>query len=97
MTFLIAITIPRKFINLIISKYAFKNEFVRPEQFGFRNHEEWKFYNEFTKGFMVQSVPIYNILIKLFHLDEFNMNCGVRQAVEDTSLFWSDVEIEMKQ
>ena len=29
-----------KIVTEIISKYAFKHSFIRPEQFGFLNHEE---------------------------------------------------------
>ena len=30
-----------KIVTDRISKYAFKHNFIRPEQFGFRNHEEY--------------------------------------------------------
>jgi len=77
-----------KIVTDRISKYAFKHNFIRPEQFGFRKHEECislyisirvicqrrKFKGKFTyvvfrdlkKGY--DSVPIFIILTKIFHL-----------------------------
>eukprot|EP00833_Pecoramyces_ruminatium_P002775 jgi/Orpsp1_1/1176807/evm.model.c7180000059111.1 len=72
----------------LISRYAFTHNYIRPEQFGFRNHEECislyisireicqrrKFKGKFTYVAFLDlkkaydSVPIYNILTKIFHL-----------------------------
>ena len=83
----VGIKIISKILTERISKYAFNHNFIRPEQFGFRNHEECislyisireicqrrKFQNKFTYVAFLDlkkaydSVPIYNILTKLFH------------------------------
>ena len=84
----VGIKILSKIITNRISKYAFDNKFVRPEQFGFRNKEECislfisirdicqrrKFDDKFTYlAFLdlkkaYDSVPIFNILTKLYNL-----------------------------
>jgi hypothetical protein len=77
-----------KIVTDRISKYVFKHNFIRPEQFGFRNHEECiglyisireicqrtKFKGKFIYVAFLDlkkaydSVPIFNILTKIFHL-----------------------------
>ena len=84
----VGLKIITKVITERISKYAFSHNFIRPEQFGFRNHEECislfisireicqrrKFQGKFTYlAFLdlkkaYDSVPIFNILTKLYHM-----------------------------
>jgi len=84
----VGLKIISKIITDRISNYALSHNFIRPEQFGFRNHEECislfitireicqkrKFHGKFTYiAFLdlkkaYDSVPIFNILTKLYHL-----------------------------
>ena len=84
----VGLKIITKIITNRISKYAFSHNFIRPEQFGFRNREECislfisireicqrrKFRGKFTYiAFLdlkkaYDSVPIFNILTKLYRL-----------------------------
>jgi len=56
----VGLKIPTKIVTDRISKYAFEHNFIRPEQFVFRNHKEC--IN------LYDSVPIFNILTQIFHL-----------------------------
>jgi len=84
----VGLKIISKIVTERISKYALSHNYIRPEQFGFRNHEECislfisireicqrrKFNGQFTYlAFLdlkkaYDSVPIFNILTKLYHL-----------------------------
>ena len=84
----VGLKIISKIITDRISNYALSHNFIRPEQFGFRNKEECislfisireicqrrKFMNKFTYVAFLDlrkaydSVPIFNILTKLFNL-----------------------------
>ncbi len=84
----VGLKIISKIVTERITKYAFDHNFIRPEQFGFRNHEECislfvsireicqrrKFQGKFTYlAFLdlkkaYDSVPIFNILTKIYHL-----------------------------
>ncbi len=84
----VGLKILSKIVTDRISKYAFSHNFIRPEQFGFRNREECislfisirdicqrrKFANKFTYVAFLDlkkaydSVPIFNILTKLYNL-----------------------------
>jgi len=84
----VGLKIISKIVTDRISNYALSHNFIRPEQFGYRNHEECislfitireicqrkKFHGKFTNiAFLdlktaYDSVPIFNILTKLYHL-----------------------------
>ena len=84
----VGLKIISKIVTTRISEYAFSHNFIRPEQFGFRNKEECislfisirdicqrrKFANKFTYVAFLDlkkaydSVPIFNILTKIYNL-----------------------------